>query len=534
MSVKVDLRQLLEIALATPEVGNVNFNVLRGFLHEVLKHLGIRKKVIYINEDSDDFKTAYDLICDGIIEVRARTPSDLNLIEEHVHKGDVGMLTYSPTVRRGIASDDVVQQLDSSSRRTKSASPRISKELIPSDGNKSDFAINKGAEISLTVTPADSLPSGEGSITPGMGLQKSSPSARRSGESNRGDLLRSLKINIAELQARVESLEAGKGSIAAKSTASMFLHGDSKTPAKDMLEVINIGRKLEASESTIQGLSEMIDALTSDLNGIKEDFAKIHKIDAVSVEIEKLKDSFREFKKKQAPKEEVKQDIIVEETVSEGTSMRLEGMENKIRDLKEELKNFMKHTKSALAKPKSPSRKPSMDMAHIERIIDRKVNHGISQLAQQFSNSNSNAPPPIVMSSEPPKEIYEALDKCDEIQEAQAVLEEHVKDFEVRLESLESKDDVVEETTAPQSSHDFIRDLKQELTNLKKKIDQTSKDATQANSATKRMDVESKQMHSQIMENKLQIPQLENSLTLLKRETEEMNSTLQGITLINA
>ncbi|XP_032225156.2 glutamine-rich protein 2 isoform X2 [Nematostella vectensis] len=51
MTVQVELEQLLGLALGTPEVGAVNFNILHGILREILKHLGIDKKVTEISED---------------------------------------------------------------------------------------------------------------------------------------------------------------------------------------------------------------------------------------------------------------------------------------------------------------------------------------------------------------------------------------------------------------------------------------------------------------------------------------------------
>ena len=45
MAVNCTLEDLLNLALGTPEIGAVNFNYLHEVLHEILKHLGISKKV---------------------------------------------------------------------------------------------------------------------------------------------------------------------------------------------------------------------------------------------------------------------------------------------------------------------------------------------------------------------------------------------------------------------------------------------------------------------------------------------------------
>ena len=54
---------MLELALATPEIGAVNFNILRSFLYEIIKHLDVREKVILVTEDGQH-RSTYDAIRD--------------------------------------------------------------------------------------------------------------------------------------------------------------------------------------------------------------------------------------------------------------------------------------------------------------------------------------------------------------------------------------------------------------------------------------------------------------------------------------
>ena len=61
MTISVELDQLLNLALGSPERGAVNFNILHGVLLEILVHLGIEKKNKDIPEDGD-FRAAFALL----------------------------------------------------------------------------------------------------------------------------------------------------------------------------------------------------------------------------------------------------------------------------------------------------------------------------------------------------------------------------------------------------------------------------------------------------------------------------------------
>lgn len=61
MTIRVELDQLLNLALGTPELGAVNFNILHGVLREILNHLGIEKKGKDIGDDGH-FRAAFALI----------------------------------------------------------------------------------------------------------------------------------------------------------------------------------------------------------------------------------------------------------------------------------------------------------------------------------------------------------------------------------------------------------------------------------------------------------------------------------------
>lgn len=57
-STKVSLSQMVDLALGTPEVGSVNFNVLHSLLHAMLKRLNIIDVQTDINDFDRDFLSA--------------------------------------------------------------------------------------------------------------------------------------------------------------------------------------------------------------------------------------------------------------------------------------------------------------------------------------------------------------------------------------------------------------------------------------------------------------------------------------------
>jgi hypothetical protein len=502
MSFKIDLQQLLDIALATPEIGNVNFNVLRAFLLEILKHLGIRRKSISISDD-EDFRVAFELIRDGFVIPQTATGShselDLMVIDEHVIFEETGRRSATPALQRSTVSQEEMTLAESASRRSKSASPRLSQGTMPppsprlshgksppvpyeeslgSRGSSSGKKSTAGG-ISLTVTPAESPTNNR---SPDFAPSKmSAESSRRSIEIiHRGETLKSLTRKISELQARVDVLEASKLSQPVKSTASFFIHSDSKTPAKDMKELINIEQKLQACETTIQGLAEIIDILTSDMGKIRED---VH-VDGILLDVDNLKGLVGDLK----TKSEANQSEVM----------------TKMEEMKNDLKQIVED-----AQFKPPTRKLSLDVSHIERVVDRKLQHEISQLAQKFAQGSNEDSSGIMIASEAPKEMYEALDKIDDLFDLQQSLEEQIKNISENLES--------------------IRDLIQEQKVLKDKVEQSYSIAEQASSTAKRLDADSKQVNVLIDENKHQTVQINNSLMELQEKSEEMSSTLQGI-----
>lgn len=291
MPTLIELEQLLDIALTTPEVGTVNFNILRVFLQEILKHLNIENKAVDIDNFERELKSAYDFIKDGFLEISSKSEEE-----------------QSPTETPVIAVDEKkspeLERTQESKRATSSPKPGTAPSVR-------DHSLATRSSVLLV---------------------------------GRTDSLKNLKRMVSELQERVETLELQPAPMPdpVKSVASL-VRKESRTPAHDFVELINIKRKLEASENSIDGLSEMVDALTSDVNELKELMASASKApgDATSNKGE-LKNCFEALKeengKNEGQIEEISQQLQ-KLSCSEKKLDELEGMLTRLKAAMEELKN---------------------------------------------------------------------------------------------------------------------------------------------------------------------------------------------------
>lgn len=95
-TVHVELDQLLNLALGTPEQGAVNFNILHGVLREILSHLGIEKKRKDIAEDGE-FRAAF-----ALLKNKQETTQETGNINDGLQSsktfGEEGMTNKIPTI----------------------------------------------------------------------------------------------------------------------------------------------------------------------------------------------------------------------------------------------------------------------------------------------------------------------------------------------------------------------------------------------------------------------------------------------------
>lgn len=339
----VELEQLLDIALTSPDVGTVNFNILRVFLHEILQHLNIGNKIIDIDAIASELKSAYDFIKDGYVEVsHAKSPSPVRPSTEPARRPQVESTVRAQTE----PAERDKPQIKAADR------PRIEVET----GQEGHLEVEQGGEEQSQVMVVESKPS-ESLVVPERNLSplpspklegisvKESPAASRSAVMllGRSDSLKSLKKRVSELQERVEFLESQPANTTTDPvrSAASLVRKESKTPAHDFVELINIKRKVEASENSLEGLTEMVDVLTSDVNELKENLRNEPKgsFDDMRSDIEELRKTLNATKGGND-----KQDGGQGKQLAklEDNEARMDGIENMLANLKEDMGELTK------------------------------------------------------------------------------------------------------------------------------------------------------------------------------------------------
>lgn len=94
MTIRVELDQLLNLALGTPELGAVNFNILHGVLREILNHLGIGKKGKDIG-DEGDFRAAFALLKNKQENAQEPGTDGLDSSKAPTEKGPMDKIPFS-------------------------------------------------------------------------------------------------------------------------------------------------------------------------------------------------------------------------------------------------------------------------------------------------------------------------------------------------------------------------------------------------------------------------------------------------------
>lgn len=444
MPTLVELEQLLDIALTTPEVGTVNFNILRVFLHEILRHLNIENKVIDVEGLAGELKTAYDFVKDGFVEIQSRDSRDR--MPESAGSPKTVLVT-EPEEQIKEEQDEEEQ----SKSKTSALVTEDSKSQTPDRLQESQ----------------DSTPSPK----PGSGLSvKDHPPSTRSSVMlfRRSDSFGNLKKKLSELQERVESLESQPAPVPdpVRSAASL-VRKESRTPAHDFVELINIKRKLEASENSIEGLTEMVDALTSDINELKELLPSLNNDPGhVISEIEELKNSLNALKEEKQQYKNQDGEASKQLNKLEDNEQRIGGLESMLADLKEAMAEF-KNT-------------------HSSREVVNANN-------KDEENTDNTA------------EISEALKKLETHEKQLQSLAAQIQDMEMKIEGTDAKS-----SGAEQAASDALVRLEacgERVSDIREKLAALDKDL--------------KNHKSLIEDNEMQIHQLKNTMTLLQRESFE-------------
>ena len=321
----VELEQLLDIALTSPDVGTVNFNILRVFLHEILQHLNIENKIIDIDAIASDLKSAYDFIKDGYVELghaKSTSPARPN----------------TEPARRPQVESTVRPQTEPAEGQTKQAGPGV----VDQSGQEQPQVMVVENKLSETLlVPERDLSPRPSAKLGGLSVKELPPPSRSAvmllGKS---DSLKDLQKRVSGLQERVEFLESQTAINTpdpVRSAASL-VRKESKTPAHDFVELINIKRKVEASENSLEGLTEMVDALTSDVNELKENLRNEPKenFDVMRSDIEELRKSLNAAKGGDDKQVEGELEKV------EGSKARMDEIENMLANIKEDIAELTK------------------------------------------------------------------------------------------------------------------------------------------------------------------------------------------------
>lgn len=451
----VELEQLLDIALTTPEVGTVNFNILRVFLHEILRHLNIENKAIDVDILAGELKSAYEFIKDGCIEVSKGSPSPVpteRLQTEPTDSPDLLQITVETEQEEQLIEE---QSAESEEERPRTKTPALVVEC------KSEALV---VEKDFSPSPPKSG---------GLGVKADLPTPSRSSAVlfGRSESLRNLKKRVSELQERVEFLESQPAVPTpdpVRSAASL-VRKESKTPAHDFVELINIKRKLEASENSLDGLTEMVDALMSDVNELKETLPNINNVSSdMRSDIQELRSSL------DVMKEKVSFDVMKGEKKQDEDNMDMSNKLGKLEDNERRIDGL-----------------ESM-LASLQEATAELTNKTVTA---KGSSSGKDLP----------LEVSEALQTLDTHEKQLQGLETQIQEIEGKLEGTEEKSSGAEYAASDalarlEACGEGVNGIRDNLAALGKEL---------------------KDQKSLIEDNEMQIHQLKNTMTLLQRESLE-------------
>ena len=436
MSINIELKQLVDLALATPEVGAVNFNILRGVLHEILRHLGLSKHSIPIG-DEGDFKSAYDFIKEGLIALRPSTP---DAPEDEADE------------------PEVVEEITESTSRGGSPAHEEDENKIPENVTESAKALH-----------AVPVQSPKRSIEVLLGKTES---------------LKNLHKKVTDMEERLGALEKVPAPTAAPTmdvvqSAASLVRRDSKTPAHDMVQLIHVERRLEAVENSIEGLTEMVDAVTDDFRHVKKfKVADVARVPDIAAELEELK----------SQEEKVKEAIA-----GMASAKKLESLEEAIQGAQEALEHLKL---SGL----SSTEGSAIDMKDIEDCVHRKIEKAMAVRTSEITQPEDQEK----------AGIGEFLEKLGNQEEA-------VKRLDSELKKLEKRT----------SSNEREKKNAQELAILKEKLESCCNNVHSTGSSLTQCSKVLGKVRSLAEDNQLQIHQLKGNVALLQKEIQEHR--LQGV-----
>ncbi|XP_012218727.1 glutamine-rich protein 2-like isoform X2 [Linepithema humile] len=221
VSLQISLPQMLDLALGTPEIGVVNFNILHNFLHILLRQINLQTvKVEYRGEDADRIKTM----------VTALKPGPALQLHEYSITDGTGKI-MQPIEREELDVEVLAE----------GAEPPTETDLKVTKGVKHHIGPGKNdeAETVIFVEPV---------------VNGAPPTALA---------FKKLEQSVNQLQQQYQALEE----LSTTPEVIERLKGKITDPVTDMWQVININKRLDANEQGIDKLTTMMqDVIKGDIS----------------------------------------------------------------------------------------------------------------------------------------------------------------------------------------------------------------------------------------------------------------------------
>ncbi|KAL6435851.1 hypothetical protein ACFW04_005607 [Cataglyphis niger] len=212
VSLQISLPQMIDLALGTPEVGVVNFNILHNFLHILLQQINLQAtKVEYRNENATRIKTMVQSLKLG---------PTLYLHEYSITDGIEKVLQR-------------IQEAKEVTIITEDSEPLTEEELKVTKGIQQEISPEKENDVQKVVFVEP--------VVNGV-----APTALA---------FKELQQTVKQLQEQFQALE----SLPTTPEIVERLNAKNGAPVNDMWQFININKRLDASEEGIEKLTTMIE-----------------------------------------------------------------------------------------------------------------------------------------------------------------------------------------------------------------------------------------------------------------------------------
>ncbi|KAK0177824.1 hypothetical protein PV328_001833 [Microctonus aethiopoides] len=220
-TVQVLLPQILDLALGTPEVGSVNFNILHNFLHILLHQLNLTSKnVEYRGDNANRIKTALGLLKAGSNPVLQA----YNITESEINNVNTENATETPNVPADDPSITLNHEQTVPSATPSAvplATPTKTPSIVPSEVSS---AMPSKAPSVVPSTKSSAKPAGSitGQIPPSIPSSKSSVIVPNLPEeiTRINDRLTEVETNISYLNDDMAALQSRVGVEHQQTTAS--------------------------------------------------------------------------------------------------------------------------------------------------------------------------------------------------------------------------------------------------------------------------------------------------------------------------